>query len=161
MMTTKRSLVPLAVCLLALAGGCAGRGRAVAGALPEHPRSPAQQLLAPSGHGPIEHGRASYYHDGLAGNSTASGEPYDPHAPTAAHKELPLGAVVDVVRTDGRAVRVRINDRGPFVHGRIIDLSRGAAESIGMLREGVVEVALYLVWLPPHKQHAAARRKRR
>jgi len=101
--------------------------------------------------GPFEVGLASYYHDSLAGNRTANGEIYDPSAPTAAHKTLPLGTVVDVVRRDGRAVRVRINDRGPFVAGRIIDLSRGAATLLGMVREGVVEVALFVVAWPPPK----------
>jgi rare lipoprotein A len=92
-----------------------------------------------------ERGGASYYADSLAGNATASGEPYDPRAMTAAHRTLPFGSVVEVVRDDGRRVRVRINDRGPFTKGRIIDLSRAAAEAIGMVREGVVEVTVVRV----------------
>jgi rare lipoprotein A len=98
---------------------------------------------------PFEVGQASYYADSLAGNATASGEPYAPAALTAAHRKLPFGTVVDVVRDDGRAVRVRINDRGPFVSGRVIDLSRAAAEQLGMMRAGVVPVRLYVVWQPP------------
>jgi rare lipoprotein A (peptidoglycan hydrolase) len=100
---------------------------------------------------PYEVGLASYYHDSLAGNRTANGDIYDPSAPTAAHKTLPLGTIVDVVRRNGRAVRVRINDRGPFVTGRVLDLSRGAATALDMIREGVVEVALFIVAWPPPK----------
>ena len=98
--------------------------------------------------GRSERGRASYYSDRLAGRRTASGERYDPRALTAAHKKLPFGAVVDVIRRDGRRVRVRINDRGPFTRGRVIDLSRRAAEAIGLIREGVTDVRLILVSLP-------------
>ncbi len=96
----------------------------------------------------FERGRASYYSDRLAGRRTASGERYDPNQLTAAHRTLPLGALVDVVRADGRWVRVRINDRGPYAHGRIIDLSRRAATELGMLRDGVGDVALRVVALP-------------
>jgi rare lipoprotein A len=93
----------------------------------------------------FQRGRASYYADSLAGNPTYSGERYDPGALTAAHRTLPMGSVVDVVGVDGRWVRVRINDRGPFAHGRIIDLSRAAAEQLGMLHAGVVDVSLFVV----------------
>jgi rare lipoprotein A len=96
----------------------------------------------------FEFGRASYYSDRLAGHRTASGERYDPAALTAAHRTLPLGALVDVVRADGRSVRVRINDRGPYARGRIIDLSRRAATELGMLRDGVGDVGLRVVALP-------------
>jgi rare lipoprotein A len=87
-------------------------------------------------------GRASYYADSLAGNRTASGERYDPKALTAAHRDLPFGTRVRVVRQDNRkSVVVRINDRGPFgKRARIIDLSRAAAEQIDMVRAGVVQV---------------------
>ena len=87
-------------------------------------------------------GRASYYADSLAGNSTASGEPYDPSALTAASRDLPFGTRLRVIRVDnGRTVVVRVNDRGPFGdHRRIIDLSRRAAETLDMIRAGVVSV---------------------
>ncbi len=104
---------------------------------------------------PLERGKASYYHDSLAGNATASGEPYDPAALTAAHRTLPFGSVVDVVRADGRWVRVRINDRGPFRRGRVIDLSRRAAEHVDLIQAGVADVALYLVWTPSGLQSQA------
>ncbi len=98
--------------------------------------------------GPYQVGLASYYHDSLAGNLTANGETYAPSVVSAAHRTLPFGTVVDVVRRDGRGVRVRVNDRGPFVDGRIIDLSRQAASLLGSVQEGVVEVALFLVYVP-------------
>jgi len=100
---------------------------------------------APANRG--ESGGASYYSDRLAGHRTASGERYDPRALTAAHRTLPFGTEVRVVRDDdGRGVVVRINDRGPFGdEGRIIDLSRAAAERLGMLRAGVVTVRLEVV----------------
>ncbi len=72
---------------------------------------------------------------------TANGERYDRQAYTAAHRHLPFGTRVVVTRLDdGRTVTVRINDRGPFVRGRVIDLSHAAAAKLGMLRLGVVEV---------------------
>ncbi|APR77470.1 Rare lipoprotein A precursor [Minicystis rosea] len=104
------------------------------------------------GQAPHQRGRASYYSDRLAGRATATGEPYDPRALTAAHRTLPFGALVDVARTDGRHVIVRINDRGPFAHGRVIDLSRRAATEIDLVRAGVAEVALRVLWVPPPKR---------
>src|SRR5262245_47838726 len=76
---------------------------------------------------------ASYYGKELAGRRTASGERFNPSAMTAAHRTLPFGARVRVTNThNGRSVILRINDRGPFVKGRSIDLSSGAARAIGM-----------------------------
>lgn len=91
-----------------------------------------------------ECGVASYYHRALADEPTANGETYDPARLTAAHKALPFDSEVRVMRRDnGRTVTVRINDRGPFVPGRIIDLSRAAAEKIGLTGEdGVAAVCL-------------------
>ena len=81
-----------------------------------------------------ETGIASWYGPGFQGNQTANGETYDMEAMTAAHKELPFNTRVQVENLDnGRTVEVRINDRGPFVDGRIIDLSRGAARQIDMI----------------------------
>lgn len=104
--------------------------------------------------GASETGKASYYSRALAGRATASGERYDPRALTAAHRTLPFGTIVRVERTDARGVRdalavdVRINDRGPFVRGRVIDLSEAAARSLEMLREGVVPVRVRVLELP-------------
>lgn len=104
-------------------------------------------LLAACAHRPPpERGKASWYGRALAGNPTASGEPFRPARRTAAHKTLPFGTVVRVTRTDtGASVRVRINDRGPFVAGRVIDLSRKAARRIDMLKAGVVPVEVEVV----------------
>lgn len=89
-------------------------------------------------------GIASYYHDSLSGNRTASGEVYDPRACTAAHRSLPFGTLVRVERVDtGQSTVVRINDRGPFGRKhRLIDLSRRAAEELAMTQRGVAEVRL-------------------
>lgn len=90
-----------------------------------------------------ETGMASYYGDEFDGRQTSSGEVFDQGELTAAHKTLPFGTVVTVTNLDnGRSVRVRINDRGPFVAGRIIDLSRAAAESIGMIESGTARVRI-------------------
>jgi rare lipoprotein A len=99
-------------------------------------------------------GEASYYSQRLAGRPTASGETYDPKAFTAAHRSLPFGTVLRVVRLDdGRAVYVRINDRGPFgKQKRVIDLSYAAAEELAMLRAGVVAVRAEVVALPDRTQ---------
>ncbi len=100
-------------------------------------------------------GEASYYGDGLAGHSTASGEPYRPREFTAAHRRLPLGTILRVTRHDGsRSVYVRINDRGPYgKKHRILDLSRAAAEQLGMLRAGVLEVRAEVVAYGRTKRH--------
>lgn len=82
-------------------------------------------------------GRASWYVD----TATASGERFDASAMTAAHRSLPFGTKVLVENlSNGRSVVVRINDRGPYAAGRIIDLSKGAASTLGMLEAGVVQV---------------------
>lgn len=87
-------------------------------------------------------GAASYYSDALSGRPTASGEPYDPRAFTAANREFAFGTMLRVVRIDtGASVIVRVNDRGPFGRRhRIVDLSRAAAEHLDMIRRGVVNV---------------------
>ncbi len=100
-------------------------------------------------------GEASYYGDGLAGHSTASGEPYRPREFTAAHRRLPLGTILRVTRHDGvRSVYVRVNDRGPYgKKRRILDLSRAAAEQLGMLRAGVLEVKAEVVAYGRNRRH--------
>jgi rare lipoprotein A len=95
-------------------------------------------------------GEASYYSDALAGRKTASGEPYDPSAFTAAHRSLPFGTVLRVQRKDtGALVYVRVNDRGPFgKRRRILDLSKAAAEHLGMIRRGIADVRIEVVEQP-------------
>jgi rare lipoprotein A len=81
-------------------------------------------------------GLASWYGPGFEGLPTASGEPYDPYGYTVAHKTMPLGTDL-VVSYGGRSVQVTVNDRGPYVGGRELDLSQGAAEYIGLTQAGV------------------------
>lgn len=91
-------------------------------------------------------GEASYYADRFIGQRTASGERYDPDALTAAHRSLPFGTQVRVTRlSNGQSVVVRINDRGPFVRGRVIDVSHAAARRLDMMREGVVSVTVEVI----------------
>ena len=91
----------------------------------------------------IGEGEASYYGHELAGNRTASGERFNPQAMTAAHRTLPLGTKLRVTnKANGRSVVVRINDRGPFVGNRLIDLSLGAARELQMVRSGKAQVTL-------------------
>ena len=94
---------------------------------------------------PLACSQASYYADSLAGNATASGEPYDPAKLTAAHRKLDFGTKVRVVREGHGEVVVIINDRGPFHDDRVIDLSRAAAEKIDLIIDGVADVCLYKV----------------
>ena len=88
-------------------------------------------------------GIASWYGPGFHGSRTASGIRYDMFAMTAAHRTLPFGTRVRVTRFDnGRSVTVRITDRGPFVRGRVIDLSRAAAQKIGLIDSGFARVKI-------------------
>jgi rare lipoprotein A len=143
----------LAAPLLLLLLGCAGCVRTTA--QPREPRSPAMDFESTPGTPPAradgrvetQEGYATWYGGALAGHLTANGERFDPSQMTAAHRTLPFGTWVEVTRLDtGQTVRVRINDRGPFGHeDRIIDLSRGAAEVIGLVKKGVGKVLLRVV----------------
>jgi rare lipoprotein A len=94
-------------------------------------------------------GVASWYGEDFNGHLTASGEVYDMYEYTAAHKTLPMGTVVKVVNLEnGMSTQVRINDRGPFVEGRIIDLSRTAGRAIGIRDAGTAKVKLEIVKWP-------------
>jgi rare lipoprotein A len=96
-----------------------------------------------SGRGYRAEGTASYYGKAHHGKRTASGERFNQNALTAAHRTLPFGTRVKVTNLDnGRSVVVRINDRGPFGRGRIIDVSKAAAEQLNMLRSGTAPVRL-------------------
>src|SRR5437879_7699777 len=95
---------------------------------------------------PYQIGTASWYGEYFDGKPTASGEPYDMYDMTAAHLTLPLGSYVKVTNLrNGRAVVVRVNDRGPIVPGRIIDLSYGAAEALQFTQKGLQRVRIDLV----------------
>ena len=115
----------------------------------------------------LEQGGASWYGPGFHGRRTASGERYDMHALTAAHRTLPFGTVVRVRSlVNGRQVDVRISDRGPFVRGRVIDLSRAAAAELQMLGLGFKQVSLLvleptpMVTQPPASTQKATRIRR-
>ncbi|HET9160654.1 MAG TPA: septal ring lytic transglycosylase RlpA family protein, partial [Caulobacteraceae bacterium] len=97
-----------------------------------------------------EVGIASWYGEAFQFRSTASGEPFDMFVPSAAHKTLPLQSLVEVTNLEnGRKIQVRINDRGPFVDGRIIDLSKAAADELGMVRSGVARVRVRYLGVAP------------
>ncbi len=136
---------------IALGAGCATtRPPATpAAAASAPPRTPTPAPAPPpSASGWSEEGIASWYggDDGFEGKPTASGEIYDSSQLTAAHRELPLGTIVDVTSVDsGKRVRVRINDRGPFAKGRIVDLSKEAARQLDLIGPGTGRVRLAVV----------------
>lgn len=100
-------------------------------------------LHAQTKHISKQKGKASFYADKFEGRKTASGEKFHQNDFTAAHRSLPFGTWVKVTNLDNKkAVIVRINDRGPFVKGRIIDLSKSAAKEIGNLNQGVFSVKI-------------------
>jgi len=103
--------------------------------------------------GYTQKGIASYYHDSLHGLTTANGEIYNKWVRSAAHKSLPLGTKVRVTKlNNGRSIVVRINDRGPFIKGRIIDLSRKAAQDLGIIKSGVAKVKVEVLSLPKRRR---------
>ena len=110
-------------------------------AQPEVAEAPAEVQAEPAGEGV-----ASFYGNELAGNRTASGERFNPRALTAAHRTLPLGSKLRVTnKSNGKSVVVRINDRGPFHKGRLIDVSYAAAQQISMIGAGKAAVKLELL----------------
>jgi rare lipoprotein A len=134
----KAIAVPLLAGFLGTLAACASHPPAARPAIPPRPPAP----------GWTEEGVASWYggRDGFEGKPTASGEIYDSSLLTAAHRELPLGTVVDVTNLgNAKTVRVRINDRGPFVFGRVIDLSHAAAAKIGLIGPGTGPVRVTVV----------------
>ncbi|MBU1109159.1 MAG: septal ring lytic transglycosylase RlpA family protein [Candidatus Riflebacteria bacterium] len=128
----KRTIKLIPFLLLALlAAGCESSGS-------KNPTAPAEAYY--------QTGIASWYGAEYQGRSTASGELFDKNAMTAAHKDLAFGTWVQVNNLDnGYRVRVRINDRGPFVEGRIIDISERAAEELGMKAAGIANVGIEVV----------------
>ncbi len=100
-------------------------------------------VAAAPGFAEVVEGKASYYADSLNGNTTASGEPYDKNAMTAAHHSLPFGTTVKVTYLKtGETVEVTVNDRGPHAKGILIDVSGAAAEKLGMKEDGVGAVKI-------------------
>ena len=140
-----RVFVPMILTwLLVVAGGCGRKDVKRNGELKMRGEKP----IAASNRKPgtkLQQGIASWYGKPYHGRKTANGERYDMWAMTAAHKSLEFGTLVRVVNEkNGQSVVVRINDRGPFIRGRVIDLSRAAAGEIGLDIAGVAPVTLYL-----------------
>ncbi|MBE0566293.1 MAG: septal ring lytic transglycosylase RlpA family protein [Krumholzibacteria bacterium] len=134
MNAVRRTLALAAAAALAACAGCAGSGPGP-GAHAEVGRDTAVQT-----------GLASYYASRYHGRPTASGEIYDENALTAAHRNLPFGTRIRVTRLDdGRAVTLRVNDRGPFVAGRVVDVSRRAARELDFVAAGLVPVRLQVL----------------
>ena len=110
---------------------------------PPTPSVPAPTVSGDAGADAKQRGRISLYGGEFSGKATASGEPFDPTALTMAHRTLPFGTRVRVTNLENqRSVEVVVNDRGPFVPGRIADLSEAAARRIGMVADGVVDGVL-------------------
>ena len=130
-----------ALLVIAIGGSLAGCATRVPSGNPYRPIVPAR-LVAPTRPHP-QIATASWYGAGFSGRRTASGEIFRQNGMTAASKTLPLGTVIRVTNVaNGRSVTVRVNDRGPYVRGRAIDLSRGAAQRIGLTRQGVGTVQI-------------------
>jgi rare lipoprotein A len=116
----------------------------VAGACAQHKAPSASPAPVERRH--VETGQASWYGKAHQGKLTASGERFDMHALTAAHRTLPFGTIVRVKHLkSGKSVNVRINDRGPFRSGRIIDLSYEAARRLGIVSRGAARVELSVI----------------
>jgi rare lipoprotein A len=127
--------------LVPLVSGCARVG------------TPGAAQAATPREGWAQDGVASWYGEDYHGRTTASGETYDMEAMTAAHRTLPFGTRVRVLNRDnGRTVEVRINDRGPFIGGRIIDLSRRAARDLGMMESGIASARITIVAMAPPRR---------
>lgn len=127
--------------ILILTTACAGPSVREPVAADEYRVNGKKYKVLGSSRGFEQTGLASWYGGKFHGRLTASGEVYDMNKLTAAHRTLPLGTYVRVTRTDGRGeVVLKVNDRGPFIKGRIIDLSRAGAAKLHMLDEGVAEV---------------------
>ena len=93
--------------------------------------------------GTVERGMASWYGEPFHGRATASGEIYDMYGISAAHKQLPLGTRIEVTNLEnGRKLTMRVNDRGPFIRGRILDLSYGAAKELDIVQQGLAKVEI-------------------
>jgi rare lipoprotein A len=132
----------LIVCL----GAAQGPNISEATAAPVSPKQASPEVRKQAKTKPYQVGTASWYGQIFDGKPTASGEPYDMYDMTAAHLKLPMGSFVRVTNLrNGRAVVVRVNDRGPIVPGRIIDLSYGAAQALQFKQRGLQRVRLDLV----------------
>ena len=141
-LTRNYQSVALAIASVILIPSCTTTGNASTKS-PNRPTDPQYAVKS------VERGKASWYSVGTnAGKRTASGSRLSNHAATAAHKTLPMGTVVRVVNeSNGKSELVTINDRGPFVKGRIIDVTAGAAERLGFLKHGIAVVRVDVLGL--------------
>jgi rare lipoprotein A len=123
---------------------------ACTGSSPRFSASPEVRFETGGSYSAREEGMASYYADEFHGRKTSNGEVFDMNSLTAAHRSLPFNSKVKVTNLDnGLSTVVRINDRGPFVEGRIIDLSLAAAKAIGMIGAGTARVTLEVIEFGP------------
>jgi rare lipoprotein A (peptidoglycan hydrolase) len=107
-------------------------------------------LLPATCFGQVEEGKASYYADKFKGRHTSNGERYHPDSLTCAHRTFPFGTLLRISSAQrGTSVIVRVNDRGPFGKGRVVDLSRAAAEKLGIVLAGVADVTVQIVLPEP------------
>jgi rare lipoprotein A len=137
--------IPFFLAWLVLSG-CAHRAISVQPPAPQPSAPPAVERQPPVPGAYVEDGIASWYGAPFDGHRTSDGEIYDMHQFTAAHRTLPFNSIVRVTNlTNGKQTEVRINDRGPFVGNRVIDLSYAAAHAIGMVGPGTAQVRLDLV----------------
>ncbi|MGH7973349.1 MAG: septal ring lytic transglycosylase RlpA family protein [Limisphaerales bacterium] len=146
-LNSRVALAGAGVCLAVSMAACTAQTESPQTSLPPAVAQPPPALPAPppapheTGAKPSKTVKTSYQGTSTAGRTTASGERYNPNGLTAASRNLPIGSKVTVTNPDtGRSVKVRINDRGPFVHGRSLDLSKRAAEKIGITHKGVTRV---------------------
>lgn len=143
----------LAVALLVALGAAHGPTSSSAASNPKFGPNPAPKAISAQHNKPYQVGTASWYGDYFEGRPTASGEPFNMYDMTAAHLTLPLGTLVRVTNLrNQRSVIVRINDRGPYVGGRIVDLSFNAARVLHFDQQGLQRVRLDVV--PRHKATA-------
>lgn len=140
---TKKAFLGIFIILFVISCGTTKRGSKLTPSSTEVPSS----ASLPSKKGKlIESGVASWYGPNFNGRLTANGETFDMEGISAAHRTLPFNTEVIVVNEDnGKSIRVRINDRGPYAKDRIIDLSKGAAEAVEMIGPGTANVTVYLV----------------
>ena len=151
------ALALAAACLAACAGPSSGTGAGLALA---HPALPSEHPSLYPGRVPsfLQVGMASWYGDRFKRRPTASGEPFDPKDITAAHRTLPLQTIARVTNLgNGRWILVRINDRGPYAPGRVIDLSRNAATQLGMKQDGIARVRVEVFAADQRPRTAALR----
>ncbi len=144
--TDRAAIYFLLIIAIALTSGCFSRPRYRSSPPGNDSEKTAADAPVISTRDAFQVGLASYYAHKFHGRPTASGEIYNMYGLSAAHRELPLGTVIHVTHLgNGRSIKLKVNDRGPFVEGRILDLSLGAARRLDMVEEGVARVKIRIV----------------